>query len=251
MSTSTTRHRASRLAAALSAAGLALLAVAAPASAHVRVKPDSTASGSYSALTFRVPNESPTASTTKVVVTLPLDRPMTSLSVRPVPGWTAAVAQGPLPQPLVRDGVTITKAPHTVTWTATPGSAIAPGQYQEFAVVVGPLPDPGALVLPATQTYSDGTVVRWDQGPTGGASEPEHPAPQFTVTQAQGNGHGHGHDDSASKAPTTHTADGSGASDTDATSRWLAGGALLLAAAAVALQLLRGRRGTSTDGRKA
>ena len=48
--------RRGALAAALGAATLVLLPAA--AGAHVTVRTDSTASGSFSALTFRVPNES-------------------------------------------------------------------------------------------------------------------------------------------------------------------------------------------------
>ena len=45
----------------------AFLALAAPiaASAHVHVDPGSAAAGGYSTLTFKVPNESATASTTR------------------------------------------------------------------------------------------------------------------------------------------------------------------------------------------
>ena len=71
----------------------------APASAHVRVKPDTTAAGSYAGLTFRVPNESDTASTTRMVLTLPQDRPLGHVSVRPVPGWTATVTRPPSRRP--------------------------------------------------------------------------------------------------------------------------------------------------------
>ena len=37
------------------------------------------------------------------------------------------------PKPVDVSGTTLTTAPHVVTWTASPGSAIAPSQYQEFA----------------------------------------------------------------------------------------------------------------------
>jgi uncharacterized protein YcnI len=56
------------------------------AEAHVTVQVDSITSDSYAELTFRVPNEMPTAMTTKVVVTLPTKDPSLSLWVRPVPG---------------------------------------------------------------------------------------------------------------------------------------------------------------------
>ena len=74
----------SALAAALGAAGLALLP--ATAGAHVTVHTDSTASGSFSALTFRVPNESDSASTVKLEVQLPKDTPFLYVSSKPIPG---------------------------------------------------------------------------------------------------------------------------------------------------------------------
>lgn len=199
-------------------AGLGLLAAAPPADAHVRVAADSTATGSFSALTFRVPNESDTAGTVKVRIELPQDRPLLYVSAKPVPGWTVRIVQAPLPKPVQFEGTTITKAVRTVTWTATPGHAIAPGQYDEFAISAGPLPAPGALVLPAMQTYSDGSVVRWDEPSTPGTEEPEHPAPEFQVTAAGAGERG----GEAAAAPGP-------AAKSDPYARGLAGGALALA----------------------
>ena len=181
------RARRTRRAAAIAAAVAALVVVpVASASAHVHVVPASTVSGASTTMTFRVPNESDTASTTGLTVTLPTTTPLISVSVRPVPGWTATVTQGDLPSPVVVGGTTITKAPARVTWTATdPSAAIGQGQFQEFEISAGPLPAAGTtLVFPAAQTYSDGTVVDWDQVATDGGDEPEHPAPAFTVTAA-------------------------------------------------------------------
>src|SRR5699024_10446028 len=138
-----------RSGAALTIATAAFVATTLPASAHVHVHPDSTASGSYAALTFRVPNESDDASTTKLVVTLPQDRPLASVSVRPIPGWSAEVTTKDLPEPVTANNLKLTEAPRTVTWTADSTEAgIAPGEYQEFAISAGPLPEPGTLVLP-------------------------------------------------------------------------------------------------------
>ena len=50
------------------------LALAAPASAHVTVNPNTATPGSYSKVTFRVPNEKDSANTTKLEVNLPADR---------------------------------------------------------------------------------------------------------------------------------------------------------------------------------
>ena len=209
-----------------------------PADAHVRVKPDSTQTGTYAALTFRVPDESDTAATTKLVLTLPQDKPFGSVSVRPLPGWRVSVADAPLPTPVTVKGTTLTKAPRTVTWTATsPEAAIAPGEYQEFAISAGPLPAPGALVLPVVQTYSDGTVVGWDQvQPAGQTEEVEHPAPQFEVTAAPAASEG----TDASASPSTRTV--AAVADSDPVARWLAGAALTVAVAGVGFTVSRRRK---------
>ena len=48
----------------------------------------------------------------------------------------------------------------------------------------GPLPDAGTrLVLPAHQTYTDGTVVDWVDVAEEGGEEPAHPAPELTTTE--------------------------------------------------------------------
>jgi uncharacterized protein YcnI len=174
-------------AAVRAAAGAALatalvLGSAAAASAHVHVDPATTDAGAYAVLTVRVPNESPTAATTQVAVDLPTDHPLTYVGLEPVPGWTGVVEEGDLPEPVEVDGATITRAPVRVVWTAD-GSGIGDGQFQRFTVSAGPLPEAGTeVVLPAHQTYSDGSVVDWDQVSEDG-TEPEYPAPVFTTTE--------------------------------------------------------------------
>jgi uncharacterized protein YcnI len=195
---------------------------------------ESTASGSYSALTFRVPNESAAASTVRVSVQLPQDRPFLSVRSKPVPGWRATLTEQPLPEPVDDDGTTITKAVRTVTWTAERGSGIGTGQYQEFSLSVGPLPDPGEVLLPATQTYSDGSVVRWDQPTPASGAEPEHPAPALQVTAAVG----------AAGSGTAPAAAAAGTSPTsDTAARWLGGGGLALGVLGLALSVVALRRG--------
>ncbi|MFF2032516.1 YcnI family protein [Arthrobacter sp. NPDC058192] len=169
-------------AAATMTAGL-LAAGAAAASAHVHVESDDPAAGGYSHLTFNVPNESPTAKTSKLEVTLPTDTPLTSVSVKPIEGWTAVVTTGDLPKPVTVAGATVTKAPRSVVWTADAAHQIGPNEYQAFSLSVGVLPDAGTtVVLPAAQTYTDGTVVKWDEKAVEGQAEPEHPAPSFVTT---------------------------------------------------------------------
>jgi len=126
-------------AAALVGLGLVVLPATA-ASAHVRVIPETTAAGAWTVLTFRVPNEKDAATTTKVVIDLPTDTPLSHVGTRPVPGWTAEVQTGKLPEPVDVEGATITEAPLHVVFTASPDAAIGSGQFQEFELQVGPLP---------------------------------------------------------------------------------------------------------------
>jgi uncharacterized protein YcnI len=207
------------------------------ASAHVGVHPDVTTAGQGAELIFRVPDESHTANTIKLVVTLPQDRPFTDVSTQPMPGWTATVAEAPLPKPVIVGGATLTKAPRTVTWTALPGYKIAPGEYQNFHLATDALPDAGEVVLPVAQYYSDGTVVHWIEPTVAGKAEPEHPAPVFTVTPASAT------EASASPAANTQASGTSAPASTtsDSTARVLGGIALVVALVAGGLVLLRRR----------
>jgi len=184
----TTFARAGRHGAAATAATLAAVALvlAAPlsASAHVHVDPGQATPGSYSTLTFKVPNESATASTTSVVVDLPTDTPLTYVAYQPVAGWTAEVTTAALPAPVTVGDATITEAPVSVTWTADPGTGIADGQYQLFPISAGPVPDVGSILLPVHQIYSDGSVVDWDEPTPASGEEPEHPAPTLYIDEA-------------------------------------------------------------------
>jgi uncharacterized protein YcnI len=240
-----TSFRRALKAAATTAATAALIATgAAAASAHVTVNPDDTGANGYSHLTFNMPNESPTAKTNKLEVKLPTDTPFTSVSVKPVEGWTAQVVTTTLPKPVTVAGATVTKAPTEVVWTANdPAHEIGPNQYQAFSLSVGRLPAAGTTVtLPAVQTYTDGTVVNWDQKATDGQAEPEHPAPSFTTTAA---------DDAKMASPSATAsapAEAAPASQTtDATGAWGLGLGIVgsvLGAAALTLVLAGRRRAT-------
>ncbi|WP_299036133.1 YcnI family protein [uncultured Pseudokineococcus sp.] len=228
--------------------GALVLGPALAASAHVRVSADDPAAGGYGVLTFRVPNESDTAGTVSLAVDLPTDTPLTSVSVEPVPGWTAEVVRGELPDPVAVEGGEITEAPLSVTWTADEGVQIGPGEFQRFTVSAGPLPEEGTdVVLPATQTYSDGEVVAWDEPAVEGEDEPQAPAPVVTTTAAAGGDAAHaGHGAAAETDATPDTsAAASGAQGADTTARWLAGGGLALGllalVVAVSARTSRGR----------
>ena len=207
--------RARRLVGAAALAVPALVLGAATASAHVTVTPDTAEAGSYATLTVKVPNESPEASTTAVRLDLPTDTPFTSVSVEPVPGWTAKVTQAALPEPVEVHGTTVTEAPASIEWTADDAdAAIAPGEFLRFTVSAGAVPDGvEQLVLPATQTYSDGEVVAWDQEASGD-EEPELPAPVLQVVPASADG-GHGTAAAAGASGASGTATGTAATADD------------------------------------
>ena len=213
------------------------LALAVPASAHVTVNPNTAVQGGYAKVTFRVPNESDTDSTTKVEVNLPADAPFASVSLKPVPGWTVASVKSKLAKPIEAHGSPITEAVSKITWTATGGAAIKPGQFQEFDVSLGPLPEVPQVVFKALQTYSDGTVVRWIDEPTTDGTEPEKPAPVLKLTPA-----------AATDAPAAATSSdapsvsASAAAEPDGNGTWAGIVGIVLGLAALVLGLLAYRR---------
>jgi periplasmic copper chaperone A len=242
-------------------AGVGILTVgtlgftAVAAEAHVSAHADSTAAGSFSQITLRVPNESESAGTVKLEVQLPTDTPFPFVSAKPIPGWKISVVEAKLPKPVEEEGTTITKAARTVTWTAEKGTQVGPGEYQEFSISAGPLPDPKEITLPAVQTYSNGEVVEWNQPTPASGEEPEHPAPTIEVVAATG-GDAHGAEASPSAAASTSTAPSpaassapadnapaaASASGSDTTARALAGLALLVGIVAGAVGALGLRR---------
>ena len=188
----------------------AAVVAAAPALAHVTVSgPDASRCGS-GVLTFRVPNESPTGSaTTRLNVHFP---PLSHAETEPTPGWKTAVTRDDNHEVI------------GITWTAAQGGGIGPGELEQFSVLADGLPDTDTLVLPATQTYADGTVVDWDQQPAD--QEPEFPAPALSLAPAGEHSAGDDGDVHGTRA----SAEGE---DYEHTARWLAGIAIVLASLGV------------------
>jgi uncharacterized protein YcnI len=195
---------------------------AGPASAHVHADADNPAPGATSVVTFRVPGESEKgALTTKLSVKLP---DVASARTELMPGWRASL-----------DRDTAAGTVRSVTWTADPNVGISSDQFALFRVSVT-LPEGDSVAFPATQTYSDGTVVQWDQPPLPGGGEPEHPAPTLSLTGASSTPV----DDHEMAAQDAATAANLNTADNAA--RWLAGGALVLAAVGVAAAVISRRR---------
>lgn len=170
---------------ALFTALAATVALAAPAAAHVTVSSTDASQGGYGMLTFRVPNESDTAATTKLTITLPSKTPLAHVTAQSKPGWKVTTDTTTFDAPVKVGDFELTEAVTSITWTATDGG-IPVGGFDTFAISGGPLPASQTLVLPATQTYDDGDVVAWDQ--TGDGAE--RPAPTLTLAEG-GGGHSH------------------------------------------------------------
>jgi uncharacterized protein YcnI len=162
-----------------------LLATATSAWAHVTVSaPGAVSGGGDQLITFRVPTESDTASTTGLKLQLPTDTPIASVLVQPVPGWTATITTAKLATPITTDDGQITEAVSEIDWKAgSTADGIAPGQFQEFILIAGQVPDADSLTFKVIQDYSDGTTVAWtDVAAKGSKADLEHPAPVLDLS---------------------------------------------------------------------
>ncbi|MFF9472843.1 YcnI family protein [Streptomyces roseolus] len=243
----------SRIALAAGTAAASVVLLSGTAFAHVSVQPQGEAAkGGYATVNIKVPNERDNASTVKLEVSFPLDHPLASVMPQPVPGWKAEVTKAKLDKPLTLHGKQINEAVSKVTWTAD-GSKIGPGQFQQFPLSLGQLPeDADQLVLKAIQTYDNDEVVRWIEEQKG-SEEPQNPAPVLKLSAAGADHHGGGATPTASAsaaadAKTGHE-DGAGAhaetasaSSSDTTARVLGVLGILAGIAGVAFGVLAGRR---------
>ena len=236
-----TRPRLLRSAAAGAAlAGAALLVAAGPASAHVQVtSPDAVKGGEDALLVFRVPNESDTAGTVKVSIALPLTTPFGDVLAQPIAGWKVSTTTKKLPKPIETGDLRIDKVTDSVTWTADKGVQIAPGQFQQFSLSVGPVPDVSSLSFPATQTYSDGSVVKWNEPTPADGKEPENPTPELTLAAASSGDSAHG---GMSVTATSAASSGSTSTSNDGTARVLGVVGIGIAVLAVVAAFALGRR---------
>jgi uncharacterized protein YcnI len=202
-----------------------MLGLPAAASAHLSVQPEVLEGGGFSVVSFRVPNERDDASTVRLRVLFPADHPLGSVQTTPVPGWRVTTATRELEEPVELFGSKLTEVISQVTWTAT-GRGIGPGQFQDFDLSLGALPDSGELIFRTIQTYSGGEQVNWNQVAVDESVEPERPAPVLTLAApAEG--------DVAEDPP---------AATASPVALVLSGAALLVAVAAMALALTRRTR---------
>jgi len=229
------RHRNLVWRALISAAAIATLylgsaAAIAPASAHVHASSDDAVRAGMALVTFQVPNESPTGSAT-TALTVDLSN-VSSVQTEAQPGWTAK---------LDRDAAS--GIAHSVTWTAAPNGGIPVDQFGLFRISVK-LPDADTVSFPATQTYADGSVVKWDQPSAPGGPEPSNPAPMLTLTGGPASPATHHPHPASTTAPTAAAAPETQKSRpaTDNTARLVAGAALLFGALGIGIALVTRQR---------
>jgi uncharacterized protein YcnI len=218
------------------------------ASAHITVGGSDLAQGGSDALiSFRVPDESDSASTIELKVQLPSATPIASVLVQPHAGWTATQTTTELATPVKTDDGEISRVVSQIDWKATSTAAgIKPGEFDQFVIIAGLLPKAPLLTFKAIQTYSDGTTTSWiEEAAPGSNAQPEHPAPVLTLPAAV---------TSASSAPAAVTSASSapsvGVSATPAaTTRAAAGasaGSVTLAIVIAALGVVLGAAGLAT-----
>jgi periplasmic copper chaperone A len=162
---------------------VAAIGFARPALAHPGVSGIDTTQGGSGVITFRVPSEWETASTTEVLVTLPDNTPILEVATQPKAGWTATLTKKNLPTPQKDDkGNQVTQYVSQVHWKAdNPQAAIPPDQFDMFNIYAGPLPKQDSITLPVLQTYSDGHTANYSETAAPGQAEPDKPAPVLTL----------------------------------------------------------------------
>lgn len=171
------------------AAATALL-VSPMAAAHINAELDGAGPGEFGLITLLVPTESGKADTVKLQVRIPDDVQLRTVRAQPLAGWSMDIEKRTIPPIYKDDGTPVTEVVDSVTWTAE-GPGIEEGQFGEFALYVGPLPDETDLALPTVQTFADGTADDWNQ-PANASDDPEFPAPTVTIGASSSTGGGPG-----------------------------------------------------------
>lgn len=168
--------------AAIVVAAAAALLASPMAAAHIGAELDGAGPGEFGVVTLVVPTESGKAATVKIQVRIPDDIQLRTVRAESVAGWSIDIENRTIPPIYKDDGTPVTEVVDSVTWTAQ-GPGIPSGQFGQFALYVGPLPDASTLALPTVQTFADGSAEDWSQ-PVNESDDPEFPAPTVTIGAA-------------------------------------------------------------------
>jgi len=160
---------AGRLAVAAVVAGVVGMWLPALASAHARVSPAVSLSGKLQLYSLAVPTEKSGLTTSAIVMTVPAGFGIDSF-VPPPAGWTMREQQTGS-----GDNAVFTK----VTWT---GGKTPTGEDSLFQFLAQPA-HTGTYTFDVQQTYSDNSIVDWNEAETGAS-----PAPTIEVKSSLGGG---------------------------------------------------------------
>jgi periplasmic copper chaperone A len=177
-----------RLVPALAAAA-GVVALAAPAGAHISPTEDEYAAGSYALVELSVPHGCGESGTTGIAIQIP--EPINSVTPTVNPGWDVALVTEELAEPLdLGEGEVVTERVSEVDYTTD--TPLPPDLRTSFTLSLQ-IPDaPGeTLRFPVIQTCEEGQTD-WIEVPVEGQDpeELEHPAPAITVVAGDGSGHG-------------------------------------------------------------
>jgi periplasmic copper chaperone A len=204
------RHSTRRLFVRGSAAAslVALVAWAAPASAHVTITPSTTAAGAFAVLEVSVGHGCDGSPTTEITIQMPPE--INAVTPTQNALWDVQKEIETLDPPAVdAHGEEIGERVASVTYTAR--TPLPDGYRDTFELSVLLPEDEGAtLVFPTVQTCEEGESA-WIEVPADGqdADELELPAPSFVITAAGGTGH----DGTATEEASTGHDDGGDAGD--------------------------------------
>ncbi|SOC48947.1 Domain of unkown function [Blastococcus aggregatus] len=146
-----------------------VLAVAAPAFAHVEVTAGGAEAGDPATLRFSAAAEHPSSGIVEVATRFPRGMPGDGLVLESgPPGWRLTVAD---------DVVTVGGKPLPV------------GRDAEYSIAVPALPTTdGELLLPTVQRYADGREDAWIEPATAAVPDPAMPAPVLVLGVGRGAG---------------------------------------------------------------
>lgn len=242
----TSLRRAGYLALSFVTLGVVWVVAAGPAAAHVTVSASGAAAGSTDAvITFRVPTEEATASTTGLSLQLPIDTPLIGVKPADKPGWDAKVTTTTLTKPVKTDDGEVDTVVSQIDWTANPNAGIRPTYFGEFSIIAAQLPaNVTKITFKAIQTYSNGEKTSWIQvAAPGSNAEPDDPAPVLELARTSAS------TDSDTTVTSTDAAKpttSSGTSGLAVTGVALGAAALAAALAALAITLRRSRTARSS-----
>jgi periplasmic copper chaperone A len=210
--------------AAAAGAGLAALALATPAAAHITTNPSEAPSDGYATVSFQIPHGCEESPTTQVRVKVPPS--VASATPAVSPNWTIKTKEG-RKDPVELHGEKVTSGVSEVTYTA---KQPLPADRLDFVYMSLKMPagKPGeSIYFPTIQKCAQGET-RWIQIPAEGETEDdlESPAPVIVLTAAEGV-----HGGAAEQKPASAVINTAGTSvDSDSAPAWLTIVALVLGA---------------------